>query len=144
MNDKNMNDNNTGRRKILSFLTPQGPILKVPVDDNNPPQCVIVEGNIWHELIALGMYPKLSVRDNQVMTWFPKPRRYYPLACLIADATTEDSVYPKDGNIFNMRSENIAVETPPRPVDRYRDMLDPAYGRAAILVEYELVLHAGL
>lgn len=123
-------------RTIYSLPESSGKwVLYIPVDDNPQPQYAIVDGDIWHELIGLGLYPRLRLEDGKVMAWFPKQKKYYPFRHLVVDGNKEDNIYPKDGNQLNLRQDNIVIDR--RPTLRYRDLLDPAFGRAGMLVRYE-------
>jgi hypothetical protein len=96
-----------------------------------------MEGDVWFELIGLGLNAKLRL-DKSVMVWCGAPRRYYPLKCFIANANTEDTVRCLDGSELNLVRSNLAVDAPPaKLVENYRDMLDPHYGRTAITIEYK-------
>jgi len=148
LNEKNKNELT---REVLSFAAPElgfaKYLLKMPVDDNNTNH-VIIESEVWYELLALGLNHKLDVgrtAGNVVDVWCAKPRRYYPLKKFVMDVTTDDEVRCLDGNEFNLRRSNLVVDRPPpKPVETYRGMLDPSYGRTALVLQYRLVADATL
>ena len=150
MNERNENEK-LSIREVLSFPAPElgfgKYLLKIPVADNNINH-VIVESDVWYELLALGLNPKLDIgrtTGNVIDVWCAKPRRYYPLKRFVMDVTTEDEVRCLDGNEFNLRRSNLVVDRPPpKPVETYRDMLDPSYGRTASVLQYRLVTDAKL
>lgn len=130
-------------RTLYSVWHPQGVRVRVPVDDDNAnPQYVIVDGDVWQELIKLGLNPRLRFEKQTenstaiVEVWCKKPRRYYPLKCFIADVSTEDKVTCLDGNELNLVRNNLVISNKPKP-EMYRDYLDPAYGMTATIIQYQ-------
>jgi hypothetical protein len=133
--------------EILSFPNPTQAggryVLKVPVVDKH----LFIEDNIWYELLALGLTPKLDIGRTTagvVDVWCAKPRRYYPLKCFVMDVDTDHKVRCSDGNEFHLFRSTLVVDAPPpKEVERYRDMLDPSVGRTAMVIQYRFAIDAG-
>jgi hypothetical protein len=104
-------------------------IVHVPLSSDDNPAYATVELHSWKDLLARGMSPAWYVdrETGKPIVWIPALKKATYVSRLVADCGSGESAWHKDGDVLNLRSNNLIKQRTSLAKYRDRDFLVPDY-----------------